>query len=813
MDRLSSDDSDSSDYFGKKKPSADEAPSRQRKKPGNAAAFKKNADPRKQKGRAAPKSDMEYRESDEDYSSSDSDDNNIMMHRSRKKSGKAATKPSRKSSNNSKGSIGSNTNPTNDAASSPAKKKPRDEEGVKKKPRDEDEEEDEEEACIDAIPTTCNKVVRGYRVCGRPVAKERPPQALKAGATLIPNYCDDHQRCAKCNCQVGPSKRHKEEGLCIDHLAAKKDEETKAKNQQWVGLQIAKLDNRSRKVYSDMASGMNKGAISPPTVLKGLPSIDTENVAEWQIGKIPGMDGVTIKSSDESAGRAGPSLEGVNVIVYDGNVEPNSEPTLRTVIKDMGPCPLGGKKRGIAKVDGIDTPLHVNQFAILRDEKGSAFEKEFLNSNSTRKLLFVHSKFEVDFEEKRENTYLGVETYLKHLKPKGRSSHFQLCLGVIPVSEKDARRQQVREWLETKYPVWEQMRRRKNEPVEMMDIIQELTRINVSCVIYIFTSFIQYYICLIITFVSVQLVKRERQVLVADEKRDDELLQKRFSRASSVSNICELAHFFEESIAIQSTNIDALVNLPATQRPNMFHTTYHAPRGGQNNQVPSVGNQVRRNENYRFSKTEYVATLSQLGNFNPSGCPNWIHLVTFYGPMLRDMDYGDGTSFQSAVHDYLDQCDDKLCLIGSAHLRNRQLDQTNADNAPGAPLSYSPHVTPNKANNPRVYVSGSLPACLRRFRAKNGWEQYYGWLRQNGDRATVCIIDKKFWPLIQRVGLTGLAMNDLGSTLLPLQICMIYEVTWKSENLYDSTWRKIYENGNWIPIGNQVEISYNQVSH
>ena len=299
-----------------------------------------------------------------------------------------------------------------------------------------------------------------------------------------------------------------------------------------------------------------------------------------------------------------------------------------------------------------------------------------------------------------------------------------------------------------------------------------------------------------------------RRPTLDDEEGDDERFRARFPRVngeqfdSSNHGMSQLL----DNTMYPSTNIDVLVRLPTNVRPPMIHTTYHGPRGGQNTQFPSVGNRVRKNENYRFCKNEYIGTLLHIRGVD------WNYLVTHYGQRLQYMGYGAGGTLEDALNEYLDQCNGMPCLIGAAFLRNRLLDHTNQDNAHGPPLSYSPHVTPQKAQKPRAYISGSLTKCLRRFRTKDGWEQYYGWGRQYGDRATVCIIDQIFWPLIERVGCTNSDQNDLGSTLLPLQISTIYEVTWISASLHDSTWRKIREHGQWIPRAQQQVLTYNQVN-
>ena len=121
---------------------------------------------------------------------------------------------------------------------------------------------------------------------------------------------------------------------------------------------------------------------------------------------------------------------------------------------------------------------------------------------------------------------------------------------------------------------------------------------------------------------------------------------------------------------------------------------------------------------------------------------------------------------------------------------------------------------PGKDNQRESIYQRISSQALRRFRTKQGWEPHYGWNRPYGKRCTVCIIDPKFWRLIERVGCENAAgdHNDLGSTLLPLQIRTIYEVTWYSQHLHDSTWRKIFENGSWIPHANTNVSGFNAVN-
>lgn len=270
-----------------------------------------------------------------------------------------------------------------------------------------------------------------------------------------------------------------------------------------------------------------------------------------------------------------------------------------------------------------------------------------------------------------------------------------------------------------------------------------------------------------------------------------------------------LCHLLDDS-TIVGMDIDSINNLTPDKRPQLKHVTNHAVRGDANTRFQSDDGLTHYNENYPFDTQEYLNALNQVSQIR-NGQSNYDYLVSNYGPHLLAMGYG--TTNESAVHSYWNECKERRCLFGPAFLTGKTFDQ-NQDNANGSPLHYAPHVTPSKSTSARVYVSASLPKALRRFRTKQGWEYYYGWNRQYGKRSTVCIIDSKFWPLIGRVGCANAYgdQNDLGSTLVPLQIRTVYEVTWNSPNLHDSVWRKILEDGNWIPHANTHVSGYNAVN-
>jgi hypothetical protein len=287
-----------------------------------------------------------------------------------------------------------------------------------------------------------------------------------------------------------------------------------------------------------------------------------------------------------------------------------------------------------------------------------------------------------------------------------------------------------------------------------------------------------------------------------DQVNDDLLFGRRFPTFLD-ETIDTSSHDLKTLLAISaqysSAHIDTLKSLSPKSRPPMIHVTCHRPLGGEDCR-PSVDD---RNQNYRFIKAEFTEKSDELDV-----------LAQRFGAILQEQPFGYSPNgpHLDALNAFLDDLEGTPCVLGSVYLADKVLDANNPDNAQGPPLNYSPHVIPQKAHNKRGYISGSLTKCLRRFRTKNGWVQYYGWGQRYGKRATVCIIDRKFWPFIERVGCTGVGQNDLGSSLLPLQISTIYYVTWNSVNLHDSTWRKVFDKGVWISTADQVELSYDDAT-
>ncbi len=281
-------------------------------------------------------------------------------------------------------------------------------------------------------------------------------------------------------------------------------------------------------------------------------------------------------------------------------------------------------------------------------------------------------------------------------------------------------------------------------------------------------------------------------------------------------NSDEICHLFDESTChlfddstLAGMAIDSIGRLPDNNmKPQLKHVTNHAIRGDVSTRFQSGDNETHFNQNYDFNVQEFVTRLDQAPQMR-AGLRNYDYLVQNYGLHLQQMNYG--ATRRSAVDNFFIDCQGKPCLVGPAYLTGKVLDANNPDNAAGPPLVYSPHVTLSKSTSTRVYVSASLPDSLIRHRTKQGWEIHYGWGREHGKRCTVCIIDPKFWPLIERVGCAnGVGdQNDLGSTLLPLQIRTIYEVTWNSAALHDSDWRKIFENGSWTPHANTHVSGFN----
>lgn len=647
----------------------------------------------------------------------------------------------------------------------------------------------------------CEYQPNGRKKCTKPVATSRPQEAH---ATLNPNRCAAHQPCKSgaCHRTVGNGKCYQTSGLCQGcygvQRQVKKQEETKQTIQNIVHNK--KVPPRAVAAASILAAAYKdpKNPATPPTALRNIDEeITTGAVLENQLHTFASIPGAEIKSDNDKNDL---SLEGLKVFVINGDKE-KKPGTLRVVTEDgkAGHCTLdGGKKRATdgdskpppkkSKNKNHETKIQCGLFAIFRDAKGKAFEEKYLASKSTRNLLFVDSFKDVDFEEETEKVNVNkvVDHYVLGsdgvVKIQGKAEYFQMNLGQHPASVSKTVHGKAARWFEEEYDDWAQERVKKGGEVTREAIEEEFELRGWRLVFH--------------------------NPTIEEIADDNEKFRGRFPRQNGEefdAGSHELPHISDDT-HYPTTNIDAIRSLESDEQPPMFHATYHVVRGGADNRfvhadADSPWSKEHLNSNYRFNLDEFLAKN------------NLSDLVKLQGGKVKAIGYGskDGP-LKEAVMAYLNECQSKPpCLTGSVYLADKVLDSTNPDNAEGPPLAYSPHVTPAKADNRRAYISASLTKCLRRFRTKRGWGQHYGWRRKYGDKATVCIIDRKFWPLIERVGCTGVGQNDLGSCVLPLQISTIYEVTWKSVNLHDSTWRKIRENGKWIAKEDQVELTYDQV--
>eukprot|EP00984_Skeletonema_dohrnii_P027636 scaffold17263_cov147-Skeletonema_dohrnii-CCMP3373.AAC.5 len=671
-----------------------------------------------------------YKDDDEDYASSpsspDSSPSSPEKKKKRKKKKKAAaTKTSSKTSKESKGSINTNTK-----------------------------------------PAMCDHKRGGMsRTCNMPVLTTAPAD----GVTLDPTKCGNHQPCSMCESRVvGDKPTYQRLGICKQCKTGKKrkDEEAAEEAAQTKKLEqiLPQLPERVIKRGRKVKELINNEVLSPPAG-KVAGEVTTDDVVKDTVEPIVQLTLTSTTSSsdyDEIKGVKGSTLIGCKVFLIHGNHE-NSLGTEREVTQVNIPKGGGGGTHTYT-LAGIDK-LHVKaDFIILRDEKGRKLEGEFLNSNSGKKFTFVDSKDGVDFMEKESRVILKRTNLPLYAMEKDGSvvvrsklgGKAKIGLGLVPKSENDDAIEKASRWLDgTGYTNWAKLEAEEQggKLVGLEAIKKQMERLG---------------------------LRYERNSTPEGppkipEDEDDRHFHGRFTRPADEDydmDSDELRHVLNYK---GCANVDFIANLNDNEKPSLFHTTCHAGRGGANMRFMSGDNIERKNQNYHFNMADFIDNQTD---------EDWAHLVSHYGPRLRNMGYGGaGATNESALRAYLEECNNKQCLMGTAYLQGRQLDQSDPNNDNGSPLNYAPHVTNRKLNNPRVYASGSLTKCVRRFRTKRGWERHYGWGRPHGKRCTVCITNRKFWALIER-----------------------------SVNLHDSTWRKICENGNWILRANQVDLTYNQAN-
>ncbi len=640
-----------------------------------------------------------------------------------------------------------------------------------------------------------------------------------------PTKCQDHQQCLKCNRVIGKGrgKIHEYCKACTKEDNANKEEEM---NKEMVeGHEFTENMSETKltefRLYKE---AVNKNL--PP----GEDKKNTEEAAKHLVHQVlPGVKQILVQSSSTKKPikqRQSINLKGATVYVTDGNHE-NKFGTPRLIKKQHFQGVDGNNGNNDVEVDGIKTRLNSKKFVVLRNKKGMEIEEEFkAMKKSKRDLIFVDSFSDVDESVLKEKTscvqhWHTVPVYVardgKVEVECDRSIRFYL--GMMTKSEKERIQPEAINWLDSEdFHKWakEYALKKPGEEVSESEISHQMIHLGVSFIyqcVPIFISFIALTnTCIICNSIKLMVRESPKNVDLTESQQEKEALrlQQKFPKAAAGEKFdpksTDLSHLFDDS-TIKGMDIDSIGNLPDNERPHLVHVACHTPRhrvGGRVTTFTSQDGIEHKNENYLFDKDEYLDRINASNNYG--------YLAANYGPHLVALGYG--TDNQSALNNFLDERQGEMSVMGADYLRDRVFVQ-NQENAPGAPLDYSPHVTQRKSENTRAYVSASLRKALHRFRRKEGWEQHYGWNRPHGKRCTVIVIDSKFWPLIGRVGcVSGNGnQNDLGSTLLPLPILAIYEVTWTGVRLDDSIWRKIYDNGNWIPYANTQVTSLNNAAN
>ena len=140
----------------------------------------------------------------------------------------------------------------------------------------------------------------------------------------------------------------------------------------------------------------------------------------------------------------------------------------------------------------------------------------------------------------------------------------------------------------------------------------------------------------------------------------------------------------------------------------------------------------------------------------------------------------------TSMNSYLEKCEDYgICLQGSIHVKT---DVSLPDK-----LEYSPHVLPQEADNLRCYVGTNAARRLMGHRTKSDRQHWYGNARAYGKRACMFLIEGRWKELMNRVGLSHNSTGDLASSILPIPVHIIYEVTWKSLGVHDAIFNKVYD--------------------
>ena len=239
------------------------------------------------------------------------------------------------------------------------------------------------------------------------------------------------------------------------------------------------------------------------------------------------------------------------------------------------------------------------------------------------------------------------------------------------------------------------------------------------------------------------------------------------------------------------------------------HVCPHTPRDPNTppNQPGVSADGIRhQNEHWLFNAELWKKTISEMPAEHPvHDDENLLQEVyRTWNDILKGKGYVDG------VDSYLEECErKKYVLVGSAVTQAAQgagLNPSHPNNGPPGSnwipfpnhVYYSPHVT-QPADNPRSYVGTSLPVRLSEHRTKSDRSHLYGEGRKHGKRASACLIEGKFKFLLQRVGLTHRCTPDLASSILPLQIHTIYEVTFNGVGVGNATFEPVYMNYAMLP--------------
>jgi hypothetical protein len=340
----------------------------------------------------------------------------------------------------------------------------------------------------------CGYKAKNAQACTKPPVT-RPQSALANGA-VTHKRCAAHQPCCGkgCTSVVGTTASHQKSGYCKDHHTEANKRKKEEEKKQWAKEMIdnGEVDKRTRKAASATAEAYNTLQLSPPTEMKGdVPNIKTNDVLERDLVVTAGYDGVAVTSSSSSSNKKKStiiSMRGLNVFLLSGNDEPK-EGTLRKVTKDE--LEVNGGRGGGAlltiDIEGRPTLIASKKVAILRDDLGKEFEEQYRAGESTRSLLFVDSKDEIEFMEKTVKVYLTKTVNGYVLGSDGivrgeRLEYKNLYFGVHPESDKIEIQNRAGKWFDLVYPGWAKKRVEKGESVTKMEVYKEFEHMGVSII-------------------------------------------------------------------------------------------------------------------------------------------------------------------------------------------------------------------------------------------------------------------------------------------------------------------------------------------